>query len=90
MNKCRTGAIILTRRHGKAACKGIDRLCETDYADSQYSARSSDDEEAKEKWKARKVEKGGGTASTSDAVAVRRKRWISPLVQCLCDEPTIF
>lgn len=78
-NKLRTGAIVLTQRHGKAACKGIDRLCDTDYADSQYSAQSSDEEE-KEKWMARKVAKGGGTASTSDAVAVHRKRWPSSKV----------
>lgn len=79
MVKCRAGALILSQRHGADACNGIEKLCITDYADSQYSALSAD-EDGRAAWAARKVMKGGGTASRSDAVAVRRKRWISPEV----------
>lgn len=73
----------MKEKHGEEACKGIDRLCLTDYADSQYSAPEPSNPDAPEnkEWIARKVEKGGGTVGVTDAVAVRRKKWVSPKVR---------
>lgn len=73
----------MKEQHGADACGGIDKLCLTDYADSQYSAPEPSIPEApvNSEWVARKVEKGGGTVSVTDAVVVKRKKWISPKVR---------